>query len=392
MDEEETETGRRLRHRDLLAELGTEALRGRSLDTLLTEAARCVADGMGTRFAKVLEYLPDEHVLLVRAGVGWGKGVVGQARLGADDESPAGHALRTAQPVISNDLANDGRFRTPGLLLEHGVRRAINVIIQGDGVPFGVLEADSRIPGTFLAGDVGFLQAAANLLGVAIERSRREAELAQALEARDLLLREADHRIKNSLQLVASLLSMQRGRLSDAGHVAAFDAAISRVRAVAEAHRALFQSRDLRQVEFGRMLADICAHVGALTPAVTLDFTCGEPVEVDVERAIPLGLVANELLTNAVRHAYPAGGPGTVSARLDRDGADLLVVVADQGVGIAAGGPASRTLGTTIVSALVKQIGARVETASAPDAGTTVTLRMLVRPAESAGPGQANSG
>src|ERR1700757_4798843 len=76
-------------------------------------------------------------------GNGWGEGVVGTASVGADLESPAGYALHTGKPVISNHLENEQRFRTPELLLEHGIHRAMNVILQGDGVPFGVLEVDS---------------------------------------------------------------------------------------------------------------------------------------------------------------------------------------------------------------------------------------------------------
>ena len=160
-----------------------------------------------------------------------------------------------------------------------------------------------------------------------MERSRRENELERALAARDLLLREADHRIKNSLQLVASLLSMQRSRSADAEAGAAFEAAISRVRAIAEAHRALFQSRDLRSVAFGRMLGDICTYVGALSPSIPIRCEASEDIEIDAERAIPLGLVVNELLTNAVRHAYPDGAVGEVIARADRDGDDLRIVI-----------------------------------------------------------------
>ncbi len=381
MAEAETETSRQLRHRDLLAELGTAALRGGDLDTLLGEASRIAADGMGTTFAKVLEYLPERHALLVRAGVGWREGVVGHAMLGADDASPAGYALRTAEPVISDDLATDERFRTPTLLLEHGVRRAINVLIKGDGTPFGVLEADSRLPGTFLPSDIAFLQAAANLVGVALERSRREQELEAALAARDLLLREADHRIKNSLQLVASLLSMQRSRLNDDVAVAAFDGAISRVRAVAEAHRALFHSRDLQTVEFGRMLEDICAHVSALSPTVKVQCDAAQGLDIDAERAIPLGLIANELLTNAVRHAYPEGHDGVVTTTVRRDGDDVVLTVADGGFGIQPDRPATRSLGGTIVAALTKQIGAQSEVTTAPGAGTSVVLRVPVAPA-----------
>jgi GAF domain-containing protein len=104
---------------------------------------------------------------------------VGHATVGADLDSPAGYALHTGKPVISNQLGIEQRFRTPHLLAEHGVQRAANVILLGEGRPYGVLEADSEVSGTFTEHDVDFLQGIANLLGVALERRRAEEELHQ---------------------------------------------------------------------------------------------------------------------------------------------------------------------------------------------------------------------
>src|SRR4029077_19290941 len=94
-------------------------------------------------------------------GVGGGGGCL---------DPPGGYALHTGKPVISNDLHAETRFRTPDLLKRHGIERAINVILTSGGTPFGVLEADSQGGGTFTEHDIDFLQGAANLLGLAIER------------------------------------------------------------------------------------------------------------------------------------------------------------------------------------------------------------------------------
>jgi signal transduction histidine kinase len=95
---------------------------------------------------------------------------------------PAGYALHTGKPVITNDLSSESRFSTPELLLEHSVQRAINVILAGEGSPYGVLEADSETPGTFTEHDIDFLQAVANLLGLALERRRADEALRQLNE------------------------------------------------------------------------------------------------------------------------------------------------------------------------------------------------------------------
>src|SRR5271170_913545 len=122
----------RIRQQELLAELGVLALQGTSFIGMLNHTARMTAEGLGAEYCKVLEYIPAENRLLVRAGIGWEEGVVGSASVGADLASPAGFALATGKPVISNHLENEQRFRTPELLVEHGIRRAMNVILQGD--------------------------------------------------------------------------------------------------------------------------------------------------------------------------------------------------------------------------------------------------------------------
>ena len=189
----------RIRQQEILAELGVTALQGASFDQLLTDTVRLTAQGLDAEFCKVLELLPSENKFLVRAGVGWSRGVVGVAKVGADLDSPAGFALRSGQPVISNHLEQETRFKTPELLRQHGVRRAMNVILQGDGKPYGVLEVDSRSPADFREQDIAFLQGAANLLGMAIEREREERKLRAALARNEALLKEMNHRVKNSL-------------------------------------------------------------------------------------------------------------------------------------------------------------------------------------------------
>ncbi len=171
-----------------------------------------------------MEYLPAEHQFVVQAGVGWKPGVVGNARVGADIESPTGYAFQTGEPVISNHLGGESRFRTPKLLEDHGVKRAINVVIRGEGKAFGALEVDSPTDGRFTEADISFLQGFANLLGGAIDRqhaeealSRSQAALQRALAHQELLTREISHRVKNSLSIVASLLYLQSSKSVDAG-------------------------------------------------------------------------------------------------------------------------------------------------------------------------------
>jgi GAF domain-containing protein len=122
-----------LRQQSLLGEFGRSALQTRDIGQILQRATALCAQGLETPLAKVLEYLPDDKRLLVRAGVGWAPGTIGQVSLGIDMESPAGYALQTGQMVISNHLQAETRFRTPKLLSDHGIKRAINVLIARGG-------------------------------------------------------------------------------------------------------------------------------------------------------------------------------------------------------------------------------------------------------------------
>jgi len=190
-DAEQGENQKLLRQQTILARFGELALRSDDLDEILTEACHLVRDALGTDLAKVMELQEDGETLLVRAGVGWKPGVVGEVTLKATDDTSEGHALKTGEPMISPDIETETRFRYPAFLTEHGVRAAANVlIIGGQGkLPFGILQVDSREPRRF-NDDTAFLRSYANLLAAAVDRLRalgevrnREARLRLALEA-----------------------------------------------------------------------------------------------------------------------------------------------------------------------------------------------------------------
>jgi two-component sensor histidine kinase len=262
------------------------------------------------------------------------------------------------------------------------VRHAFNqAMAEGDRfkTEYRALAADGSTRwlishGRFLRDGRGRAVRAVGVVRDITDRRLREDRLRETIEARELLLREADHRIKNSLQLVASLLSLQRSRLSDPDAASALDSAIRRVIAVGEAHKALHQSSDLQHVNFADMLRDLCAHVGALNPALSFVCDCPAALKLDTARAIPLGLIASELLTNAAKHAYPEGS-GQILASVATDGDRLLLTVADQGVGLPPGGVMRAGLGSSIVRSLAAQIGVELEQSSSAGTGTCVILR-----------------
>ena len=353
----------RIRQQEILAELGVQALQGKPFLDLLDQTARLTAEGMEAEFCKVLEYIPAENRFLVRAGVGWQEDIVGVATIGADLESPSGFALRTGKPVISNHLENEQRFRTPELLLEHGIRRAMNVILQGEGSPYGVLEVDSRSEGEFGEHDIAFLQGAANILGMAIERQRYERHLKAALDRHQVLLKEISHRVKNSLQIVSSMLHLQASTADDEGITAQLADASSRVSAVGRAYERLAYDGDVENIDLRTYLQAVCTDAMNASCNCKLHFDGADGIWLYADRAISLALIVNELVTNAVKHAFPNGHEGHIFVRLVRQDANTaLVSVRDDGIGLPPDFDfsMSKGLGMRIVTALAKQLGAEI--------------------------------
>jgi two-component sensor histidine kinase len=354
----------RVRQQEILAELGVGALQGPGFDQLLDDTARLTAEGLRTEFCKVLEYIPTENRLLVRAGIGWEPGVVGVVSIGADLASPAGFALKTGKPVISNHLENEERFRTPQLLVEHGIHRAMNVILQGDGQPFGVLEVDSRSEDEFVEHDIAFLQGAANILGMAIERERHERNLKAALERQQFLVKEMNHRVKNSLALVVGMLRLQARENIEPEFAQRLEDATLRVGAIARVHEQLYQSADVERFDVGRYIEAICKDLGASFGQCEIHVQAQTGIIISTARAISAALIVNELVSNAAKHAYQGQGAGNVWVNIATTGVDSFsIAIRDEGDGLPEGFQfgKGKGLGARMVRALTEQLNASLE-------------------------------
>jgi two-component sensor histidine kinase len=380
-------TGRALRQRirqqELLAELGVLALQRTSFTDMLNHTARMTAEGLGAEYCKVMEYIPAEKRLLVCAGVGWEEGIVGSASVGADLASPAGYALRTGKPVISNHLENEQRFRTPELLVEHGIRRAMNVILQGDGAPFGVLEVDSTSEGEFGEHDIAFLQGAANILGMAIEQQQYQRKLQAALDRHQILLKEVNHRVKNSLQVVSAMLQLQATSVGDPDLSERLKEASNRVNAVGRAYERLAYNADYENIELVEYLREIISDLEPTVAPCKIQFEANEGIQIAADRAILVGLIINELVSNAGKYAYLDSPGGLIWVRLfQSDRNSILVSVRDEGAGLPLGfdPTTSKGLGSRLVHALSKQLGAEL-TRPIPPVGTDYTLLVPLSPA-----------
>ncbi len=371
----------RVRQQELLSEFGVLALKGTPFPELLDHAARLVAEGLKAEFAKVLKYLPEDKRFLVCAGVGWDPEVVGKATVGADMASPAGYALHTGKPVISNHLDIEERFRTPELLVEHGIRRAMNVILQGDGKPYGVLEVDSRSEGEFAQSDIVFLQGVANILGMAIERQRMEGNLRQALDRQQLLIKEVNHRVNNSLSIVASMLHLHASGAESNEVRHELREASSRIAAIARAHQRLYKSDRIDTLDLGAYLTEVCKDLNDSMPSCEVSVSAEEGIEIRTDRAIPAVLLVNELITNAAKYAYPAGNchVWVTLSRAPND--NVLISVRDEGVGLPPTFDlkSGRRLGMRLVGSFSQQLQGDLQVLR-KDPGTDFVLTMPRHP------------
>lgn len=168
------------RQQAVIAKLGQLALAGIPLDELMDKTVKMVAETLEVEFCKVLELQPDGNELLLKAGVGWQEGVVGQARVAITVNSQVGYTLATYEPVIVEDFLFETRFQISPLLNEHHVVSSISVIIHGQERPYGILGAHSARYRQFTRDDANFLQATANILAERIRQQRAEEALRES--------------------------------------------------------------------------------------------------------------------------------------------------------------------------------------------------------------------
>jgi PAS domain S-box-containing protein len=201
------------------------------------------------------------------------------------------------------------------------------------------------------------------------------ADRTTALAQRDLLLREVYHRVKNNLQVVDGLLLLQSRKLADQDAVAAIEGLRQRIYAIGLVHHQLMGSGDLKTFDVGAFLRDLIVHLQQAAPDAVALRVDAAPLSVDLDFAIPLGLLVTELTTNALKHAFPNGeGEVQVSLACDPSGEVVLRVV-DNGVGFPdlATMP-TPSLGLTIVKGLVRQLRGRIQ--STNDGGVQWEARL----------------
>ena len=355
------------RHRAILTNLTRLAAhRGLSPDEFFQELVVRVAQAIEITYVKLLRYRPDLTDLFVEAGYGWKPGMVGTTAFPADMSSPVGRTFRTGQPIVIEDTSNAEGYRIPASLLEHGIVALLNVPIMVDGAAWGVLEADSAWPRDFSHDTEEFLVAAAALAGMVLARAAIEDEEEKAvaagaltLQRQELLLSEMHHRVRNNFQMLLAMISTRMAKFPHAEGRALAGELSGGVMAMSLAHEQLAMS------PAEGTLVNLRTYLGS--PAVNLEKSDGKimiHVATDelhdvVENAVALGLIVNEAVRNAIKHAFPHG-EGEIRIELCETGlAEICLAVGDNGAGRKAAGREGS--GTRLVKALARQLGGRAE-------------------------------
>jgi PAS domain S-box-containing protein len=262
-------------------------------------------------------------------------------------------------------------------------------LVRKDGTRFW-----ARWVTTPMYDDVGRLRGYAKVLRDETQRKEAQERLRAALEEKNALLQEVHHRVKNNLQVISSLLSLQADRLDNPQMLAVLEDTQSRVAAIAAIHEQLYASKDLSSIEFGPYLRTLVRGLfglhGARKDRIALRLDA-EDVVLNVQQAMPLGLIINELVINALKHAFPQDRSGVIAVSLghtfanaaaeDPTQVDLVQLkVEDNGVGLAPDKDISQTqsMGFNLVNLLVQQLHGKLEVSRGPGFSVIVTFSPTV--------------
>lgn len=274
-----------------------------------------------------------------------------------------GCVARDGLRMIAEDIANTPDLRTD-LIRSYGIQAYCCHPLKVQDQLIGTLSFGTRTRKQFKAEEVEVMHAVSDLVAMAMHRIRTEEALGASLREKEVLLKEIHHRVKNNMQVISSLASLQAGQLKDSEVHAALQDMSHRVRSMAMVHERLYESPDLARIEFAGYARNLLDYLWRAyrTPGkeIRLSFET-DPLQLPVDVAVPCGLVLNELAANALKHAFPDRERGNVIVSLHGNGDGRVSLgVRDDGVGL----PQEfdwqnpRSLGLRLVQMLARQLGA----------------------------------
>ena len=296
----ENELRSRAKQQEALAQLGERALIEPDLERLLNDVVSTVALTLSVDFVKILELLPGDSELLLRAGFGWKNNLVGTILTETGPNTLARFTLNSSKPVVITDFGSESRFAVAAYLKEHRCTSGVNVTIAGrDGRAFGILGVCTTKKRHFSAQDISFLAATGNLLAGAIQRRQLE-------QRNELMIREMRHRSGNLFsQLLALFSQTARTSKSIADLTTKYQ---SRVLAMANAHR-LITEGGWQSIPIMELLYVV---LGPYIDRTTLE---GPNIDLEPDPVFNLSAALHELAGNAIKHGSLSRAKGQLELR-----------------------------------------------------------------------------
>lgn len=385
-----------LADRRVLFELGEFARVTADAEALAREVARRVAEHLDVSRCIITANLP---ALGIARTIGVWQGAeapltVSEFPLSAYSRSTVAD-LEAGKLVTVDDMNTDPRTAEYAEVYRRtGIAAWVSVPLMRAGEWVATLGVSTPLPRVWTERELALLQRIAERLqqwresidmvqalrdlGQQLEQrvEERTVALRESVREKDVLLREVHHRVKNNLQVISSILKLQAFQHADERVKASFRACQARVQAIALVHDKLYRLPNLARVAFAdyaRSLIDTLAGAYDANGRQIIVEAALDPVEVSIEHAIPAGLVLNELLTNAFKHAFPGGARGHIGVSLSRAGAQVRLAVRDDGVGLGEIDPShASSFGLDLVYTFAEQLGAAIDVDRA--GGTAFTL------------------
>lgn len=347
--EREQELTKRARQQQVVADLSQFALETTNLDGLMDEAAKQVANVLDAEYCKVLEFDENTDELVLRQGVGWADGLVGEATVSAvESDSQAAYTLTSELPIVVEDLETETRFGGPDLLREHHVRSGISTVIGPVSDPWGILGVHDTDQKEFSEEDVTFVKSVATILADAIERHQYQSDLEQTIadletsnERLEQFAYAASHDLQEPLRMVSSYLQLIESRYGDELDedgkeflefaVNGAERMRSMINGLLQYSRVEIRGDPFDPVDLETVLENVRDDLQMQISESQAEITT-EPLPRVHGDDDQLRQVFQNLLTNAIQ--YSGEEPPSIHVSAERNGTEWIVSVQDEGIGI----------------------------------------------------------
>ena len=378
--QKEEDVKRRAAQAGLIYKVGQRVSSELELQALLSEIVTSVREAFNYYGATLLLLDEDTGKLILKSITGGHADIMPKDLSFAIGEGLVGHAAATGKTQASGDVSKDPYYVR---MAEEVTKSELSVPIKSGEKVIGVLDIQSDEFDAFDETDAAAMETLSTQIAAAIEnarlyeqaqreiteRKRAETLLKGSLKEKEVLLKEIHHRVKNNMQIISSLLRLQAWRIKNKKMQEMFNVSQDRIKSMALIHEKLYQSKDLARIDFSDYTKSLVNNLVSMYRAGMEDIDIKLEMEefyLDINTAIPLGLIINELVSNSLKHAFPDGGKPkgeiSISLRSDDKGRSTLLI-GDNGVGLPEDLDLNKidSLGLQLVNDLVDQIDGSLE-------------------------------